>query len=576
MKLLIREFLASMRERDELDAILPDLLSEIGFTVISRPGRGTVQFGVDVAAVGPTESGERALFLFSIKQGDLDRATWNGPTNQAVRPSLDEIRDAYIPTRIPSKYKNLPIIICVCLGGEVREQVQTQVTGYFNANCTESISYETWNGDYLAGLIMSGVLGENVILGEARSHFRKAIALVDEPDVSFKHFKVLVESLHEQAGDKPSSRVRAARQMYLALWVLFVWARDANNLEAAYLGSELVTLYVWDLARHSLGKKSKQSKEIAQVFSQSLNLYATVAEQLMEKVLPLTDTLHGLSVAVNSRSSVDVSLRLFDWLGRLALLGIWKHWSLERVDKETAAEISTSANKLVNAAYGMISSNPTLFLPICEDQAIDVSLVLMLATFDERGAENVTTWLEKMVRRWDFALRTGRYYPTVHSEYRALLDHPKDQSDEYLKEATSGSILMPVVGAWLEALERSDSVRKLGDMHRDKIPHCTLQQWIPGADSEDRFYVGQTDHGVAIANLQIAKEGHSLINELVEACEASPYLDNLSCVRAGFWPLLLMACRHYRLPVPPHLWVYSLQRNEQEAPQPDVASPSGG
>ena len=39
MKLVIREYLASLRERDELDAILPDLLSELGFTVFSRPGK---------------------------------------------------------------------------------------------------------------------------------------------------------------------------------------------------------------------------------------------------------------------------------------------------------------------------------------------------------------------------------------------------------------------------------------------------------------------------------------------------------------------------------------------------------
>lgn len=41
MKLVIREYLASLKERDELDAVLPDLLTELGFTVYSRPARGT-------------------------------------------------------------------------------------------------------------------------------------------------------------------------------------------------------------------------------------------------------------------------------------------------------------------------------------------------------------------------------------------------------------------------------------------------------------------------------------------------------------------------------------------------------
>ena len=55
MKLILKEYLANLRERDELDAILPDLLSELGFTVLSTPARGTKQHGVDVAAVGALE-----------------------------------------------------------------------------------------------------------------------------------------------------------------------------------------------------------------------------------------------------------------------------------------------------------------------------------------------------------------------------------------------------------------------------------------------------------------------------------------------------------------------------------------
>ena len=48
MKLIIREYLSSLRERGELDAVLPDLLSQMGLNVYSRPGRGTRQDGVDV------------------------------------------------------------------------------------------------------------------------------------------------------------------------------------------------------------------------------------------------------------------------------------------------------------------------------------------------------------------------------------------------------------------------------------------------------------------------------------------------------------------------------------------------
>ena len=61
MKLIIRQYLAGLRERNELDAVLPGLLSQMGLTVYSRPGRGTRQDGVDVGAVGSIDGGPEAI-----------------------------------------------------------------------------------------------------------------------------------------------------------------------------------------------------------------------------------------------------------------------------------------------------------------------------------------------------------------------------------------------------------------------------------------------------------------------------------------------------------------------------------
>lgn len=94
MKLILKEYLSSLRERGELDAILPDLLSQLGLNVYSRPGRGTRQDGVDVGAVGSLDDGPEKVYLFSIKPGDLTRKGWDGDSVQSLRPSLNEIIDA--------------------------------------------------------------------------------------------------------------------------------------------------------------------------------------------------------------------------------------------------------------------------------------------------------------------------------------------------------------------------------------------------------------------------------------------------------------------------------------------------
>jgi len=37
MRLIVRDFLQQLKERDELDALLPDLLAAVGHSVVSRP-----------------------------------------------------------------------------------------------------------------------------------------------------------------------------------------------------------------------------------------------------------------------------------------------------------------------------------------------------------------------------------------------------------------------------------------------------------------------------------------------------------------------------------------------------------
>ncbi len=65
---IVREFFRGLKERHELDSIIPELLTAIGFEVISRPMIGPRQYGADVAAIGIDEDGVRKLFLFVIKR----------------------------------------------------------------------------------------------------------------------------------------------------------------------------------------------------------------------------------------------------------------------------------------------------------------------------------------------------------------------------------------------------------------------------------------------------------------------------------------------------------------------------
>ncbi|NIF18416.1 chemotaxis protein [Pantoea sp. Cy-639] len=564
MKLLIRDYLGSLRERDELDAILPDLLSELGFHVYSRPQRGTSQLGVDIAAVGKDDDGEKKVFLFSVKQGDLTRQDWDG-TPQALRSSLDEILDAYIPHRIPARYKGLKVVICLAFGGDVNEQVREKLTGFIARNTTARVTFDEWNGDKIAGMILKGILREKILPKPLRSSFQKAVAMVDEPEVSYEHFSRFAGDLCQAGTMSGKARVRAARQLNICLWILFVWARSAGNIESPYRSSELALLTSWELLRPTLGSNGREIKALSIVVRQMIELHLTISMEFIEsRVLPYAKIRHGISMATGSRSSLDVNLALFEVLGRIGLAGLWLHWIGERSDEAHQGKIRSSVVQLTQTGLELIRNNPALFLPIADRQGTNIALFLQLWLASEVDATGVTSWLEEMAYRLNFSIHTRSRYTSSFTDYRDLAEHPRDRSDEYFKEAMAGSTIVPLLAAWLHALGATEAVEALSRLAQKELKHCTLQLWLPDASSEENLYVGNSSHGRALCGLPLNKGGHQLIATIAEACSTDSGLQGLSPIKSGFWPVVMVACHHHQLPIPPGFWISSLMEPESE------------
>lgn len=558
MKLLIRQYVTSLRESGELDAILPDLLSELGYNVISRPMIGTRQYGVDVAAVGEDKDGEHKLFLFSVKQGDLTRADWEG-TPQALRPSLDEIRTIYLRLRVPKEYQNLKTVICICFGGEVRQNVQDNVTGYIEEHTSDRLTFQQWNGDLISGLLIDGILKDSLVEPALRTSFQKAVAMVDEPTICFEHFSALVEQLCVKKADTAKDRATIARQLYLCLWVVFVWARDAKNVEGPYQASELVVLRCWKLLQPNLGKNSKASRQMGEIFNEIVELHFAIFDELVsEKILPHVYKLHAISTAVGSSSPVDVNLKLFDLAGRIALHGLWKLWLLSGDaplpvvrDDWNDEQVQDLAQKLVLLAR----NNPALLSPMQDAQSIDIALGLMFLTMQKEWQPAAINWVNALSQQTIFAFRTHGRYPTIQKSYRELLYHPRERTDEYRNEQTAGSTLIPLLSLWAAKLGDAETAQDLADFAEKYLAHCNSQLWLPDEDSEEHVYSRAEEHGAMLNGVPITADGVAAMEMIQEECSASPHFQALSAIEIGHWPILLMACRHYRLPVPPQLWI---------------------
>ena len=260
-------------------------------------------------------------------------------------------------------------------------------------------------------------------------------------------------------------------------------------------------------------------------------------------------------MAIRGGTSSDVNLKLFDLLGRIAMAGLWLHWFSQRdPNAERKAKLHLQTRTFAEAGFKLITNNPALFLPLQDEQSIEVALFLLLAGAAEGNVHNAHAWLQGMTRRLALTLRTHGRYPCVFSEYRDLIAHPRSRTDEYRQDATAGSTLIPLVAAFLSYFGDSECLAQLIDLKAKELQHCTLQLWIPDDSSEVGLYVGSDEHGIALCDLPLTGDGQEQIDMLDAAFKQEGAFDKLSAIAMGYWPIVLAACHHHRLPVPPQFW----------------------
>ncbi|GHD19626.1 hypothetical protein ACFOEZ_12830 [Tianweitania populi] len=561
MRIILKEYLASLKERGDLDkSVLPNLLAEIGLRVLNTPMIGTRQNGVDIAAVGKIrgEDDERCLYLFCIKAGNITRRDWDSGV-QAVRPELNEIRDVYLRTNVAAEHAGLPVRIILCCGGELDETVLMNWAGYSTQNESDRVKYQEWNGDRLADLMMRSLLARELLEEAPRRNFQKAIAMVNEPSACYDYSRAFLSEILED-GLEPSIQLFRLRQAYICLNAVTTWAIEADNLESIYTVSELGVLLCWNMVRAQPRRRrpNKHDQDLSVLFDQFIKLYLACSERYLTKTaFGHSNSLHALSTSVRSREAVDVNLALFELLGRLAIRGCWtamlsQTFTVE--EPEFANALTDSTHRVLDTIVQLVNSNPTLNSPFKDDHMIEIALVMYLAQITG-STPRFLPWLGSIAQQTTLALVINSHYPTCFRDYSDLLNHPISAEGSYRAEACSGSVLYPYLFVWLERVATVDEKKAFVERLGKFLPNCTHQAWLPDEETDVHIWRGETYHGVCVTDLspqQGFEEVAETINAAIQNCTD---INEISAVKSGLVVLFLAACRHYRLPIPPHFWL---------------------
>jgi hypothetical protein len=571
MKLILAQYLRTLKERDEFDRLLPDLLLAMGYVSISKPQTGVRQYGVDLAAVGVGEDGIEELLLLVIKRGDIGRTDWDTGT-QAVRPSLNEVIDVYLKSHVEPDHELLRKRIVLATTGDLKQETQINWDGY-TKQYADRAAFSFWGGDRIAVLIEKYMLNENILDADSRTHLRKSLALAGEPDYDQRDLHRL---FRRQLGlgnkgdlleptQSPRDLQKSLSVVNLSAQIFARWSEEEGNLKQALIASERAMLWSW----HRINLEATGSAtQYHRAFGDLWRSYKDTARRYFTKVQDHLYVKDGLSGYC--RENVEFSLVVFEQIGLLATIGLSQ--VMLGADKETK-EVNLQNGKVVaHALAALLPYNTVSGSPRLDENVIDITLGLLLLV--QTGfISQAQDWLAELVTRADYTFKRRRQFAIGTDSIDDLVEMEVSDNEELRARLMRTSWLLPTLAAWSAILDRDDLYEIIARNSKTRYSDICLQLWHPSQDVAKHLYYSpahdQTGESEAPISLpDTAGEFRARMRAVLAIERRNIMVTSPACL-IGMDALDLVAYRHFRTPVAPFFW-YRLLPNEDSTVESEM------
>ncbi len=343
-QLIVQDYLTSLNEKEQLDAILPLLLTAMNFEIVSTPNKtvGIQQFGKDVIAVGTDpEDNVKTRYYFEVKGGNARNITPSNFNEQdGIRESIQEMLDVPFPNESYPGFDRLPIKVVIVHNGVVNGSIQRQFNSFIGKNFPNNVDnkktntwirlgrnrriahnakFERWGIERLTTLFTENLFNEYLLSSDDEVKlFKRALVLMgnNEADDSaiFAVMDSVLSKLDEHLSEtEHNNRVQIAYEsIKLLMYILYAYAKEENNLEPVKRALPYPILKVWSiLVKHDLTGSRRNLK----AFKEMVQIYVTALDGYFDRTLPIAKLEHGLWFDKAGKfEQVGYPVRVFEYL----------------------------------------------------------------------------------------------------------------------------------------------------------------------------------------------------------------------------------------------------------------------
>lgn len=314
--IIVREYLASLKEDKELDYLFPILLNLMGFRIIqtAKESKGQSQYGKDIIAIGNDNKGVKHKWYFELKgfsDRDITQANYSKP--DGIRESIIEAKDTVFKDSTITGFNQLPTKIVVVHNGVLKTNIRDTFEGLISREFKEG-EFERWDIYHLTDIFSEHLFNEYLLSDDASNRLlKKTLAFLDSPDNEYKEFKELVDIQFDKIINIKS---RAFAKLFATLNLLnsliFHYSKENNYLVPAKECSKYLILKTWHwILINNLQSKPPIIAEFNKLLKGQLHIY----DKYFQKTFSIAKIENGLFFENGAfYEKIGYPLRCFEYL----------------------------------------------------------------------------------------------------------------------------------------------------------------------------------------------------------------------------------------------------------------------
>lgn len=560
--IIVREYLESLTERDELDYLFPVLLEVMGYKIISTPKatKGLQQYGKDVIAVGADTDGVKKRFYFEIKGGaDRNITTSNYSKDDGIRESILEAKDRpYQDSSIPG-FNELPVKIVIVHNGVLHPSIKETFDGFiereFKTGSTsnpDNFEFARWDIYELTELFTTHLFNEYLLTDEQSVlHFKKVLVLINTPRNNYVDYFRLIDSIFDKAGnydDLPErKRLLFFETLNLVSFIISTYSREAGNLEAAKKCLPYSILRLWHWV---LNNEKESDPKVLEHFNKHLAIFMRMLDEYFRRTLPVAKLENGLWSSQGGRyEQIGYPLRAMEFLSYL----LFYFESQETIHQSNPVPFIEGLIQVLNA-------NDATTRPLLDNHSIPICLTV--AYFVRHGRENdAKSFLRNVFHSVRLGWETFRRLPDGNNRIESVIRFivTRKKSVFYVDQT---SHLIAILFELLVLLDMESEYTEYRPFFA--ALKLDLGVFIPYTDELLREYQpdNKFTHELNLFSKELSEEGYQaeiqLDDEYTQFREKTLAKNEFSyeyrTVKAGMSFLLTLAHIYFKTPFFPDYW----------------------